>query len=326
MKITVVLCTFNRCGVLAKALESVAVQTLPESVEWEVLIVDNNSTDQTHNVVLSVCQRFPGRFRYFYEPTPGKSHALNAGIRNADSDILAFMDDDVTVESTWLQNLTAALRKGECSGVGGRTLLAGNFSPPRWLALQGPYALGGVLAAMFDLGDEPCELEPNSAPYGANMAFQRKMFEKYGLFRTDLGPKPGCAIKKEDTEFGQRLMSAGERIRYEPSAVVYHPAPTVRAQKKYFLDWWFDYGRAEIREIGRKPDIWGVRRYYISIPKMVGIELVSRTVMWALALNPQRRFFLKTRIWRMAGQILETHHQRHAEKVQEETLQEKKQI
>ena len=79
MKITVILCTFNRCQLLAKALASVAVSTLPESVEWEVLVIDNNSIDRTREVVEDFCCRYPSRFRYVFESTPGKSHALNTG-------------------------------------------------------------------------------------------------------------------------------------------------------------------------------------------------------------------------------------------------------
>jgi glycosyltransferase involved in cell wall biosynthesis len=102
MKITVILCTYNRCRSLAKALESVAAQTFSKSVEWEVVVVDNNSRDQTREVVAELNHRHPGRFRYLLEQRSGKSYALNAGITEARGDILAFMDDDVTVEPTWL--------------------------------------------------------------------------------------------------------------------------------------------------------------------------------------------------------------------------------
>ncbi|MGB0049836.1 MAG: glycosyltransferase family A protein, partial [Terriglobales bacterium] len=129
MKITVILCSYNRCQLLAEALESVAASTLPESVEWEVLVVDNNSTDRTREVVEDFRHRYPGRFRYVFEPRPGKSFALNTGVREAHGDVLAFTDDDVTVEATWMQNLTACLSDGEWAGAGGRTLLAHPFSP-----------------------------------------------------------------------------------------------------------------------------------------------------------------------------------------------------
>ncbi len=120
MNITVILCTYNRCQNLAKALDSVAASMLPESVEWEVLVVDNNSNDQTRELVEGFCHRYPGRFRYLFEPQQGKSYALNSGIRVSPSEILAFTDDDAIVEPDWLWNLTSALHDGEWAGAGER--------------------------------------------------------------------------------------------------------------------------------------------------------------------------------------------------------------
>ena len=80
MKITVILCTYNHCQSLRRALESAAALRLPESDEWEVLVVDNNSNDKTREVVQNFCCRYPGRFRYVFEQRQGKSQALNAGV------------------------------------------------------------------------------------------------------------------------------------------------------------------------------------------------------------------------------------------------------
>ena len=211
MKITVILCTYNRCQRLATALESVAASELPAFVEWEVLVVDNNSRDQTREVVQAFCHRYPGRFRYVSETQQGKSYALNRGVREAQGEVLAFMDDDVIVEPTWLRNLTGALQDGEWVGVGGRILPEKSFTPPPWLALNGPFNMGGVLA-LFELGEKPGKLEV--PPFGTNMAFHKKLFQKYGDFRTDLGPTPGSEIRNEDTEFGFRVLEAGVRLRY----------------------------------------------------------------------------------------------------------------
>ena len=101
MRISVILCTYNRCQILGRALESVAASKLPESVTWEVIVVDNNSSDQTRQVTEDFCQRHPGRFRYVFERCPGKSFALNTGVRTSGGDILAFMDDDVVVQQMW---------------------------------------------------------------------------------------------------------------------------------------------------------------------------------------------------------------------------------
>jgi len=303
MKITVILCTYNRCQSLAKTLESVAASTLPNSVQWEVLVVDNNSTDHTREVVGDFCQRYPNLFRYVSESRSGKSFALNTGVCEARGDVLAFVDDDVTVEPTWLQNLTAALNDGEWAGTGGRTLPAQAFTPPRWLALH----LLGALCAHFDLGDAPCELD--RAPYGANMAFRKEMFERYGLFRSDLGPSPNPEIPRpnEDTEFGRRLMAAGERLRYEPSAVVHHPVPEDRLTKEYFLAWWFDFGRATMREVGRRRDILGIPRPYLSLLKYGTVLIPFRTLRWVLNFNSQRRFYRKCWVWKTAGEIVEVY-------------------
>ena len=302
MRITVILCTYNRCRSLAKALESVAACELPSNVEWEVLVVDNNSRDHTREVVQDFCTRYPGRFRYLFEPQPGKSYALNRGVREAPGEILAFMDDDVTVEPTWLQNLTADAENSRWAGAGGRILPEQSFSPPHWLAVQGPYSLGGVLA-LFDRGDKPGELD--WAPYGTNMAFRRAMFEKYGEFRTDLGPVPGSQIRNEDTEFGLRLMKAGEVLRWEPSAVVYHEVVQNRLSKKYFLQWWFDYGRAEIRVKKKRPAVWGIPPHYISISNRLFSILPRRMMRWLLAFDPPERFFKKCMVFWTIGEIAE---------------------
>jgi glucosyl-dolichyl phosphate glucuronosyltransferase len=307
LQITVILCTYNRHHYLRKVLDCIALSVLPPAVDWEVLIVDNNSSDQTPEVAREFGERYPGRFRYIVEAKQGKSHALNTGIREARGDVLAFIDDDVTVPPTWLGNLTQSLNRGDWAGAGGRTLLADPVSPPRWLALSGRYGLGSVLAAMFDLGDQPCQLD--TPPFGVNMAYRKEMFEKHGLFRADLGPRPGSEIRNEDTEFGRRLMAAGERLRYEPSAVVYHPAPKNRVRRGYFLRWFFDYGRAEILEIGRRPDVWGIQRRYLSISKILLTVMPVRLLRWMLSLAPPQRFFWKCIVWQTGGQIAEIYRQ-----------------
>jgi len=308
MDITVILCTYNRSRSLANTLESLRASFLPDCIEWEVLVVDNNSTDQTREVVEGFCSRYPKRFRYLFEPKAGKSQALNAGVSKAQGEILAFTDDDVTVKPTWLRNLTAPFGVPGWAGIGGRTLPASSFSPPTWLPLGGPHDMSGILA-LFDRGESAGELD--RPPYGVNMAFPRRMFEQYGAFREDLGPSPNKDIPRpnEDTEFGRRLLAGGERLRYEPSAVVYHPVPENRLKKEYFLDWWFDYGRALIREKGNKPDVLGVPRYLFSIPNMVTTYLTVRTLQWLWDFEPKQRFYRKCVVWKIAGEIVETYRQ-----------------
>ena len=136
MDISVIVCAYNRCESLAKTLDSIAKSILPGNTAWEVLVVDNNSTDQTAEVIKDFCCRYPLHFRYLFEPTQGKSYALNAGILESRGAILAFTDDDITVESTWFQRLTAPLRDSTWSGSGGPVIL-------QWSCPRAPMAENG---------------------------------------------------------------------------------------------------------------------------------------------------------------------------------------
>ena len=299
MNLSVVICTFDRSESLAKTLGSLSQQLLPESVAWEVLVVDNNSRDQTREVAEEFCRQWPGRFRYVFEPRQGKSYALNRGIGESHGDIVAFTDDDVTVEPRWLSELTADLYSGEWAGAGGRTLPEHGFVPPRWLATERRYALAPL--AIFDLGSEPGELK--EAPFGNNMAFRKTVLEKYSGFRTDLGPCAGSSRpqKSEDSEFGTRLLLGGERFRYEPSAVVYHSVPRSRIEMQYFLKWWSDKAGADIQAFGVPDPKWCV----MGIPLRLFRRLIVWTLRWLSAYEPSQRFDGKIKVWSLIAQIRE---------------------
>jgi len=306
MKITVILCTYNRCRSLSKSLESLVSQTLPAAIDWEVLVVDNNSRDETRGVAEEFCRRYPGRFRYIFEPRAGKSNALNTGVREALGEILAFIDDDAMAEPSWLQNLTAELHGSEWAGAGGRILPEKSFSPPGWLSAELPSSFAPL--ALVDLGPQSGPL--SESPSGTNMAFRREIFQRYGGFRTDLGPQPNSPNpqKCEDSEFGHRLLAAGERLRYEPSAVVFHAVPEIRRHKKYFLTWWFDKGRSDLRESGMPPEF---RWFVAGIPLVMLRRFAVGTVRWMVSVRPSRRFYCQTQLRWLAGQIAECYHLAH---------------
>ena len=298
MNITVVLCTFNRCGLLAASLKSLILSQMPEAIEWEVLVADNNSSDRTREVVEGFCSRYPGRVRYLFVARQGKSNALNAGIAAANGEVLVFIDDDVTVDPMWLQYLTAPLIDGSWAGSGGRIFPQWTAPPPRWLAPR-DWPVSGPLV-YFDRGSEARELK--ESPVGTNMAFRKEMFVRYGGFRTDLGPCPGSEIRNEDSEFARRLLTGGEHLYYEPSAVVYHVVTPERLNKRYFLAWWFDKGRSDMREWGTfQNSRWRVR----GIPLYLIRRLVKWTLKWAIATDLRKRFEFKLSVWFNAGMIAE---------------------
>ena len=141
------------------------------------------------------------------------------------------------------------------------------------------------------------------------MAYRKTMFEKHGMFRTDLGRCGNSLVMGEDTEFGNRLMSAGESLQYEPSAVVEHPVPEERLSKKFFRSWWLDYGRTRIIERGPAPPIFGIPRQLLGLLSLVVRFLFPRILKWILTFDSRRRFYNKCQVWLTMGEIAQTYRQ-----------------
>ena len=303
MDISVILCTYNRSRDLAKALDSLVASRMGESVEWEVLIVDNRSQDDTRHVAETFVARHGGRCRYIFEDRQGKSYALNAGIREARGNVLAFMDDDVTVDSNWLYYLTNPVLAGKWAGAAGRVFPARDVVLPIWATRNSRFIVGPLV--IFDLGPEPMPLR--ELPFGTNMAFRKAVFQKYGHFRTDLGPQPGSEIRGEDSELVLRLFAAGEPLLYQPSAVVYHAVPEDRLTKRYFLAWWFDKGRSEVRTVGSSTasglSVAGVP---LAMIRRVTVWLFK----WLLGRGPSQRFEARLTAWYLLGKVAELYRER----------------
>jgi len=300
MKATVIVCTYNRCDTLAKTLESLAASTIPDSVEWEIVVIDNNSSDRTRQIVDDFSRRFPGRFRYAFEPRQGKSFALNRGIRETQADVLAFTDDDVIAEPAWLWNLTRNLFSGEWQGAGGKILPLNTAPIPDWI----PRDTYGVLWGSFDLGDESRDIR--LAPYGANMAFRREVFE-HGLFRTDIGPgvQGARSTNCEDQNIGEGVLRRGGKLRYEPEAVIHHPFDTQRISRKYILNVFFQMGRYRALETESKPAIHGIPRRYFTIVKLLSFECPKRLYHWLSTFEPAQRFTWRLLLSSSLGQAYE---------------------
>jgi glycosyltransferase involved in cell wall biosynthesis len=294
MNITVIVCTYNRCDLLAKTLDRIAAQTVPEPFKWEVLVVNNNSSDQTRELVESICVKDPARFRLVSEPQQGLSYARNTGIRNARGKILVFTDDDICVESDWLWNLTSSLHSGEWAGAGGQIMPVCLGVLPNWLTIDDFKTLGPF--AGFDLGAVPGPLM--RPPYGGNMAYRRETFEKYGGFRVDLG-RTGTSLQgREEVEFANRLLAKGEKLRYEPAAVVRHTVPKSRMSKSYVLRWYYWNGRSEVVDLGPPTD---ARWKLGGVPLYLFRRLARWTLQWMVSIGAPRRFACQRTVWYLAG-------------------------
>lgn len=232
---------------------------------WEPLVVDNNCTDNSPAVISTFHCNSDLPLRPLVERRQGKSFAINAGIIAPRGDVLAFTDDDALVDVSYLQAIERTTEHHDAIAFGGKVVAVWPSSPPAWLSDGGRFWHTNAGVVAYDLGDTVLELRPGiPPPPGANLICRRRAFERFGLFRQDLGPTAQNPFYAEDTEFVERLRRVGERHLYVPDVIVYHPVPKVRLQRRYAIRWNFQVGRSAARMEGRPPNaptVLGVPRY-----------------------------------------------------------------
>lgn len=295
--ISVVLCTYNRAASLAVVLESLGRQRLPSGASWELVLVDNNSKDDTR----AVAERFRSQglpLEYVFEPRQGKSHALNTGIARSRGAIIAFTDDDVLIDEGWLAAYIAGFEAHDCVGAGGRIRPLWKQDPPSWFSAEGKFALKQAIV-FLDFGSEAREID--KPVYGANMAFRREVFDRVGGFRTDLGPRGDVHTVGEDSDLCARVRADGGHIFYFPDALVDHPVEPERASKAYFLHWYFYFGRMSMR----KAKVPSEQIRWFGVPRYLFGQTAGHALRWLFALDEKRRFYYKLSTYEYVGRMLE---------------------
>jgi len=297
---SVVICTYNRVAGLEVVLDALERQAGVERYRWEVLVVDNNSSDGTRALVERRMVTGPLALRYSFEGIQGKSRAMNRGIAETRAPIVVFTDDDVTIPPGWLAALLAPFDDPECAGVGGAVKARWEAAVPRWASESEPYRMMGGIVQYSN----PAEFGPVVAPpIGANCAYRREMFRKHGVFRLDLGHSGNLPIPGEDIEFGLRLLHAGEKLVFSRAAEVLHPVTPARLNRRYFQRWYFQRGRLEpfLAEYELPPGIPRIA----GIPRYLLRELPVWAARWLTTFEPRGRFYYKLRTCMAAGAIRE---------------------
>src|SRR5690348_4053410 len=187
MDFTVIVCTYNRCQNLASCLGALAGQEGIDGLDWEVLVVDNNSSDDTPGTVERLGRELPIKVRYTKEPQQGLNRARNRGVTESKGTCFTFVDDDIQVSRHWLAALHDAFARTDADAVGGRIHLDPSVRLPDWV-VRGSEIRGFL--GYQDFGDEPFRMDGVSKyPFGGNMSFHRRVVERIGLFDPKLGRK-----------------------------------------------------------------------------------------------------------------------------------------
>jgi glycosyltransferase involved in cell wall biosynthesis len=246
VELSVVMSTFNRGRLLGETLAGLRAAARRVDVGWEVVVVDNNSTDDTRAVIERVAREEP-RIRYVFEGRQGVSFGRNTAVEASRGPVVLITDDDVLVDESWMRVGHAALGDPAIAWVMGRILPHWSSPAPDWV----PRDLTGPLG-LCDLGDAAIDLGPGSPylPMTANMGIRRDVYLKLGGLDTGLGPSgrgTGArgTFSGEDYEFGLRLLDAGHRGRYVPGLIVKNRIDTDRLTRTYYRRWMHANGRAE---------------------------------------------------------------------------------
>jgi glycosyltransferase involved in cell wall biosynthesis len=237
MKASVVVCSHNRADSLAETLAALKSQ-VTKNILWEIIVVDNNSTDHTKSTVESA-KSDTVSIVYAFEPNQGLSYARNTGISLAKGDIIIFTDDDVLPASNWIQTTIDNMEETNCAACGGYIEPIWQSPPPDWLTEK----FHGFLAIKMDESGPKAITDVNNTPYGANMAFRKEIFLTYGLFDVNRGRKGNNLASGEDGVMFEKIIQAGESVMYFPSVRVKHKVESFRLKKSYFRRWRFQSSR-----------------------------------------------------------------------------------
>lgn len=273
--VTVLICTYNRARLLRETLAELQSMSVPDGCTAEIVVVDNNSTDNTRLVVEEARRReSPIPVVYLAEERQGKSFALNTGLAHSQADVIALTDDDVLPAHDWLARIVEDFRTREVTFVFGKVLPRWSVAPPPELLTDKAQDIWGPLA-IVDYGDAAVDYRPENTgqrlPIGANLAFARHALVTIGGWRTDLGKVNNTLISGEDHEIFMRLrrfeLYAGY---YDPAVRVRHFVPAKRLTRRYFRQWFYWSGKTHALmlddlypslDMATVPRLFGVPRF-----------------------------------------------------------------
>jgi glucosyl-dolichyl phosphate glucuronosyltransferase len=294
LDLTVLICTYNRANELDSAIESAVAQEA-EGLSYEVLVVDNNSTDRTQSVVEGWIARAGARVRLLSEPRQGKPYALNAGIAAARGAICAIIDDDQVLPPDYAARLLEAFRsRPDVTFVGGRVLPLWEAEPPEWLTREHWSPIG-----MLDYGDEEFRITGEMRRCLVTCAFRTAALREIGGFDSKM-------FVSEDAEIQERLIDSGDSGLYLPHLTIYHRAPASRTSRRYFLRWHERHGRS--RAIMRQSSVERARMRFLDVPSHLYTQAIRDLASFAAAVlrnDDAGRFRYATRLRFFWGFLLQ---------------------
>ncbi|MGL4849562.1 MAG: glycosyltransferase family 2 protein [Clostridium sp.] len=234
-KLSIIICTYNRAEILKECIKSI-VSNNKNLEKYEIVIVDNNSSDNTRECVNEM---EINNLRYTLEIKQGLSNARNRGIIEACYRYIAFIDDDVIVEKQFVENILKYFSDSKNVCGGGKIYSIWKTEKPNWFK-ENFYSIIGETK----YGENKRKLSRNEYPYGGNMFFDKTIFEKLEVFNPDLGIQGEEVKMGEEVEVCERIRGKGHEIYYLNDVVVGHRVHMNKINKDYVKKRWEEEGSA----------------------------------------------------------------------------------
>lgn len=281
IRLSLIIPTHNRAEQLIGALQSVVGQDMPPA-EWECLVVNNNSTDDTESRFAAFAALHPAcNLRLVNETGPGVSYARNRGIAETSAPLMAFIDDDERINSGFIRAYIDFFdTHSDALVAGGRIIAEYVTGRPAWLSKYTELPIANPM----DFGDEARPFPAGRVPGGGNMAFRRVAAKRYGGFDHSLGRVGRMLIGGEENDFFERLMRGGETCWYVPRALMWHIIPPEKLTETYFRRLCYNVG------VSQRLRAAIYRRY----PKTVVLECMKwvATLLLSLTMRPRKSLWL----------------------------------
>lgn len=230
-KLSIIVATYNRAKSLLRTLESVVAQTAPAEL-WECVVVNNNSSDDTAELFADFAATHSGyNLKMVDEPKQGLSNARNCGIAASNGSYIAIVDDDETLEESFVESYIEFFDSFPTAlAAGGAVKVRYEGRRPKWMSRFTEQMIANTL----DL-DVVVTLFPESrVPAGGNMAFRREAFDRVGLFNPQLGRNGKSLVGGEENDLFARLRRGGALLYFVPNAAIYHYIPDSKLTDDYF--------------------------------------------------------------------------------------------
>lgn len=271
IRLSVIIATYNRSAMLMQTLQSLVEQNASR-YDWECVVVNNNSTDDTEKCFEEFIAEHRGfNIRMVNEQTQGLSYARNRGFRETEGEYIAILDDDERIAPDFIDAYIELFdNQDDAMAAGGPIVAEYASEKPCWMS---SFTERPIANTMY-FGDKVMPFPKGRIPGGGNMAIRRSAIRRYGVFDTSLGYVGETLIGGEESDLFERLEIAGAKYYYVPKAVMYHIIPPQKLTREYFERLCFNIGVSQRKRA----------RYFHRERKVVVLEYCKWAVTLCIAL------------------------------------------